>query len=572
MKPFKPSSLPSIKLSTIEKTLSTPKLLPIFALLIVYLVGALAINVMDIDAAQYASIGREMAQNNNFFQVQHRGVDYYLDKPPLLFWISALVFKVLGFTNFAYRLVPILSTLAGIYAIYRFAKLYYSELTAYSSALIMGSCQAYFLMNHDVRTDTLLTNCVTIAIWQLAAYRLHGGWRYFLGGFIFVGLAMLAKGPIGLIVPAAAFFVDIVLKRDWKDLFRWEWILGLVVIGIVLLPYCIGLYNQYGSEGVLFYFWTQSFGRITGENTWDNNAPLWYQAQNFLWSFLPWVLAFVAGLVSLFGLVIKQKFKLNLKQEAISLGGFTLPFLALSTSHYQLPHYTFVVFPLAAVITARFLIQLLPVPKANEFKYTRIALIVTSVVMGLLVLMLSSWAFPMNNVLLIVSALGFSLYVIYLFRDKKSSFSQLVLAPFWTAVGCNFIMNAHVYPTLLTYQSGSELGIELSQTPNFPLDRFYILADPQDYFLFPHALDFYSAHNTPVVMTFDEIEFVKEKSGSTYFYTDVKGLAMLKKQSQYKVSILKSFQKYHVTMLTLPFLNPELRDTRTREVFLLQVD
>ncbi|MBU1820957.1 MAG: glycosyltransferase family 39 protein, partial [Bacteroidetes bacterium] len=245
---------------------------------------------MDIDAAQYASIGREMVQNNNFLQVQHRGVDYYLDKPPLLFWLSALVFKVLGFTNFAYRLVPILSSLLGIYAIYRFARLYYSDLTSYTAALVMGSCQAYFLMNHDVRTDTLLTNSVTVAIWQLAAFRLLGGWRYFLGGFIFVGLAMLAKGPIGLIVPAAAFFVDIVLKRDWKNLFRWEWLLGIVVIGLVLLPYCIGLLRQYGTEGIYFFFWKQSFGRITGENSWDNNAPLWFQAQNFLWSFLPWVL------------------------------------------------------------------------------------------------------------------------------------------------------------------------------------------------------------------------------------------------------------------------------------------
>lgn len=571
MKPFKLSSLPSAKLSSLEKTLSTPKLLPIFALLIVYLTGALAVNIMDIDAAQYASIGREMAQNNNFLQVQHRGVDYYLDKPPLLFWISALVFKVLGFTNFAYRLVPIISTLGGIYALYRFAKLYYSELTAYASALIMGSCQAYFLINHDVRTDTLLANCVTIAIWQLAAFRLNGGWRYFLGGFVFVGLAMLAKGPIGLIVPAAAFFVDFVLKRDWKNLFRWEWLLGIVVIGLVLLPYCIGLYKQYGSEGVLFYFWTQSFGRITGENTWDNNAPLWYQAQNFLWSFLPWVLAFLAGFVSIIRLVIKQKFKLATTQEAISLGGFALPFLALSTSHYQLPHYTFVVFPLAAVITARFLVQLLPAPKDSVFKYTRVALVVTSVVMGLLVLMLSAWAFPMTNVLLVLSALAFLVYVVYLYQDKKSSFSQLILAPFWTAVGCNFIMNAHIYPTLLTYQSGSELGIELARTTNFPLDRFYLLdIDPKgDYFLFPHALDFYTAHNTPLITNLDEVEKARLKTGSIYLYTDLKGLALL--QRNYPVKILKTFHKYHVTGITLPFLNPELRDTRIREVFLLEV-
>src|SRR6187549_2480350 len=47
----------------------------------------LFIDVMEIDAAQYAAIAREMADTGNYLQVYHRGQDY-LDKPPLLFWIS----------------------------------------------------------------------------------------------------------------------------------------------------------------------------------------------------------------------------------------------------------------------------------------------------------------------------------------------------------------------------------------------------------------------------------------------------------------------------------------------------
>lgn len=549
------------------------KLVPFLALVIVYITGAFAINIMDIDAAQYASIGREMAQNNNFLQVQHRGVDYYLDKPPLLFWISALVFKLVGFTNWAYRLVPIVSTLAGLYATFRFTRLYYSELTAYAAALIMGSCQAYFLMNHDVRTDTLLTNCVALAIWQVATFRLYGSWSYLVGGFVWIGLAMLAKGPIGLIVPGAAFFVDILLKRDWKNLFRWEWLVGLVVTGLVLLPYCIGLYQQYGSEGIYFYFWKQSFGRITGENSWDNNAPLWFQAQNFLWSFLPWVLLFVGALISFIRLLIRQKFRLNPTQEAISLGGFVLPFLALSTSQYQLPHYTFVVFPLGAVITARYITRLITECPDQEQRYARYALIFTSVVMGLLVIILSSWAFPLNNVLLIISGLALVGYVAYLYRSKRSPFLQLVLAPFWTAVGCNLLMNAHIYPTLLTYQTGSELGIDISKWPGFPLDDFYMLdTNPRgDYFLFPHALDFYTARNTPILTSAQEVLQAKSSKDTLWLYTDQKGKALVGDSLQLHVENVRQYNKYHVTMLTLPFLNPALRPTRTREVYLLKV-
>lgn len=565
--------MPSTKLSSTVHHLNSPKLLPIFGMLIVYFVGALAINIMDIDAAQYASIGREMAQNNNFAQVQHRGIDYYLDKPPLLFWITALMFKVLGFTNFAYRLVPILSSLAGMYAIYRFSRLYYSEFTSYTAALVMGSCQAYFLMNHDVRTDTLLTNLVTLAIWQLAAFRLKGGWHYLILGFVFVGLAMLAKGPIGLIVPGAAFFVDILLKRDWKSLFRWEWLLGILITGLVLLPYCIGLYHQYGEEGIYFFFWKQSFGRITGENVWDNNAPLWFQAQNFLWSFLPWVLVFGAGLVAFIRLLIKQGFKLDASQEAISFGGFLLPFLALSTSHYQLPHYTFVVFPLAAVLTARYLYTLVMDHQSKEFRYARFALIFTSVVMGLIVLILSTWAFPLSNILLIITGLAFIAYVVYLYRDKHSPYAQLVLAPFWVAVGCNFFMNSHIYPSLLAYQSGSELGISLTDTKIVPLDHFYLLDvnKEKDYYLFAHALDFYTARNTPEIHTIQEVTKLKANADTLWFYADGKGISELREAGVFRVDTLQKFNKYHVTTLTLPFLNPKLRPTRTREVYLIKV-
>ncbi|TDB67028.1 ArnT family glycosyltransferase [Arundinibacter roseus] len=547
-------------------------ILSFVGLLAVYLIGAWAIPVMDIDAAQYASIGREMAQNNNFLQVQHRGIDYYLDKPPLLFWLSALMFKLLGFSHFVYRILPILSTLLGIYAVYRFSKLYYSHHTSLAAALIMGSCQAFFLMNHDVRTDTLLTNAVMLAIWQLAEFRKIGGWRFLVGGFFWIGIAMLAKGPIGLIVPGAALFIDIVLKRDWKNIFRWEWLLGILVTGLVLLPYCVGLYQQYGSEGIYFFFWKQSFGRITGENSWDNNAPLWFQAQNFLWSFLPWVLVFIAALFSSFKLLIKQKFLLSNSQEAMSLGGFLLPFLALSTSHYQLPHYTFVVFPLAAVLTARFLNELVAQPETKSFLWTKYALMFTATVMGLIVLLLSVWAFPLTQFLILLPAIALLIFVVFLFLEKQPAFSQLVLAPFWAALACNFVMNSHIYPTLLTYQTGSVLGMELAQKPDFPLQNFYMLdLDPRgDYFLFPHALDFYTARNTPIFTDTQEISEVKSTKDSVWVYTDQKGLTALK-TTPYRIETIKTYQKYHVTLLTLPFLNPELRNTRTREVFLLKV-
>lgn len=54
----------------------------------------LTIDIMEIDAAQYASISLEMSGSGSYLHVMQRGQDY-LDKPPLLFWLSSLSISIL---------------------------------------------------------------------------------------------------------------------------------------------------------------------------------------------------------------------------------------------------------------------------------------------------------------------------------------------------------------------------------------------------------------------------------------------------------------------------------------------
>ena len=131
------------------------KIIGVFAaLVLVYLVG-FGIDVMDIDASQYASISREMMLSGSYLQVFELGKDY-LDKPPFLFWVSALSMKLFGVNNFAYRLPSLLFSLLTLYSTYKFCLLYYKKEIALMAALVLASCQAFFLINHDVRTDTIL--------------------------------------------------------------------------------------------------------------------------------------------------------------------------------------------------------------------------------------------------------------------------------------------------------------------------------------------------------------------------------------------------------------------------------
>lgn len=51
-------------------------------------------NVFDIDSAKYAKTRMGMQKNGNYLIITNRGKDN-LDKPPFLFWVNSLPFKIL---------------------------------------------------------------------------------------------------------------------------------------------------------------------------------------------------------------------------------------------------------------------------------------------------------------------------------------------------------------------------------------------------------------------------------------------------------------------------------------------
>ena len=107
---------------------------------------------MEIDAMQYASMSREILRSGNFLHFFDNGQPY-LDKPPLIFWITALFFNLLGPSDFVYRLPSLLFTIILAYSTYKFSRLFYAKIVSQIAAILLISSQAIFVMNADVRTD-----------------------------------------------------------------------------------------------------------------------------------------------------------------------------------------------------------------------------------------------------------------------------------------------------------------------------------------------------------------------------------------------------------------------------------
>ncbi|MBC7534282.1 MAG: glycosyltransferase family 39 protein [Ferruginibacter sp.] len=538
-------------------------------LALIYVIG-FGIDIMDIDAAQYASMSREMLESGNYLQVYDLGKDY-LDKPPFLIWISAMSMKIFGVNNFAYRLPSFLFSLLAILSTYRFSRIFYDRSTSTFAAIILASCQAFFLINHDIRTDTILMSWVIFSLWQLAAWFNNGKFFHFVLGCAGIACGMMTKGPIALIVPLFAFGSHFLLQRNFSVFFKWQYIAGIFIIAILLLPMCTGLYQQFdlhpekivnkktGVSGLRFFFWTQSFGRITGESDWNNKSNIFFLLQNMLWSFLPWILFFLIALLSDIKNIIQQRFGLLKGQEAITIGGFILTYLSLGLSKYQLPHYIFVVFPLAAIITAKFLNRLI-----FEKKHALLHNILVNIHFVIFCLLwvgligLLFYCFDSIPVFVpIMASAFFGIFLFLFFTKKKNNLIILVICLF-SIMGINLFLNGSFYPALLRYQMGNVAGKWIHQQ-KIPANNIFIY-QYEDF----RSLDFYAR---AIIQHKDSLN---QFAAGDWIITGEEKLIDLT-SAQIKYDRVYEGKSFRVARLSFKFLLPKTREKQLAPYVIIKI-
>ncbi len=535
------------------------------------LLGMFLIPLMDIDASQYASISREMLENKSYLQVFDQGHDY-LDKPPMLFWLSALSMQIFGVHDWAYRLPSFLFAILAVYSTFKLARLFYQKEIAQLSAMVLASSQALFLITHDVRCDTMLMGWVSFSIWQMAAWYLTNDGKNFLFAFIGIAGGMMTKGPIALMVPAFAFVPHFILRREWKQLFRWEYLIGILIIVVLLIPMSIGLYQQFDlhpgkiingvpiQSGLRFYYWTQSFGRYTGENVFNELNHFTFLLENMLWNFLPWIIFFILAIFFSLKELWVKKGKLLLNEEFITTGGFIITYCILARSQAQLPHYIFVVFPLAAIVTAKFIHRLLFTDELLAWK--KPLLIFHAIIFSLLwitAIALMFWPFDAIPKYVFVLALFCFFIFWYLLFSKKIHFPTLLTIALFTVIGVNVFLSTAFYPNLLKYQLGTVAGkfIHEQNLQKNTINRFALYSG--------HSLLFYGQYLFP-----------EKKSLQNYNADDIvlttKDSSIVFDQYFPNHKILLSGNDYGVSMLSLPFLNPATREKELTKYVLIDLD
>jgi len=355
------------------------------------------------------------------------------------------------------------------------------------------------------------------------------------------------------------------ITRQWRRIFDPRWLVFLLVVVVSLVPMMIGLYQQFdlhpektvygleGPSGLEFFFWTQSFGRITGDIHWDNGAPPLFFLQTMLWDFQPWILLFLPAWGWAMWRLIRQRFRANEGEEYITLGGFTLSFVMLSMSAYKLPHYVFPLFPLASIMTAVML-------RALSEKPLRIATLVQWGLMqlfALAVVVYWSWPFPPQGWWLPLVAVGLYALAWWLWLRRRG-IDRLILPAIVISCMLNLVAALDFYPRLLTYQATNLVGKKI-EAERGPEDQTYY------YRYLGHGLDFYAQQIVPYTL----LDEVNQHPPGTWVFSDAQGWAEIQARSD-AYRPIESYDSYPVSRLSLPFIRPDTRQRNLRKLYLLE--
>lgn len=242
------------------------------------------------DEARYAEVLREMIHEGKWL-VPHLNGAFYPDKPPIYFWLSALIALVMGkIIPSSFLAITWLSTLGTILVNYYFARALFDDRSAFISSLIL---MANFLMlgcAQIVRMDMLLTFFVTLALHVFYLGHQKSANRYFILFYLFSALAVLTKGPFGFAftyLPAIAFLS---YKRDWLQLKKVVFNYGFILFIILVGGWLAGSWLMGYSDFVKNLFVKQIAGRTV--KAFSHQEPFYFYILLLPLVLLPWT-AFV---------------------------------------------------------------------------------------------------------------------------------------------------------------------------------------------------------------------------------------------------------------------------------------
>jgi len=304
------------------------------------------------DEPRYAQVAREMLARHDWVTPVLGGVPW-LEKPPLFYWQAMLAYAALGVNDFAARLPSAVDATLMVLAVFVFLRKFRPEFEL-DGALITASGAAVIGFARAASTDMPLAAMFTIGM--LAWYAWHESskkvWLAFF--YTFIGLGVLAKGPVAVFLAAVVIGIYAMMRRGLRLIARTLWLPGILLFCCVALPWYV-LVQLRNPEFLRVFILQHNLERF-GSNLYHHREPFWFYVPIALLGLLPWTAFAVDAVVD----SARRWWNERQAVPGDGLGLFLLiwlvvPILFFSLSQSKLPGYILPALPAGSLLIVDYL-------------------------------------------------------------------------------------------------------------------------------------------------------------------------------------------------------------------------
>lgn len=254
--------------------------------------------LMDVDETRYVSMARDMFHSKDFLTLYLNG-EYFFEKPPLYFWGECLSFALFGkVTEFTARFpVALYGTLSTL-LVYFTGKKIISRRYGFISAVILATTLEFVMLAKFAILDIVVTTCIGFSVMFgfLTQFVSDKNKKYMWWLFyIFSGLAVMAKGIPGFIVPFAVMFFVTIANKTFKKVFKPQYILpGFALFFLIVLPWHLIMLKLHDPLFFNEYIMKHHINRFFSSSEIDREQPFYFYFVTVLWGLIPWVFSAIA--------------------------------------------------------------------------------------------------------------------------------------------------------------------------------------------------------------------------------------------------------------------------------------
>jgi len=325
--------------------------------LILFFLGLGVRPLWDIDEGKHAVTSMEMVRSGDWITPTFNGEPFF-DKPVLFNWLGALAFLVFGFTEFAARLPAAILGTGCVMITYLLGRRLANATVGFLGGVILATALEFTVLCRTIVHDISLLFCVTLALYlfYLGYQDSRHRQRNLLFSYAAMGLAVLAKGPVGLALPAMVIGLFLIFERKLSFIKQMQVGWGILIFLAVASPWyiLISLKNP-GYAGYFFVY--QNLGSFGSADP-RHPAPFYYYVPVLFGGFFPWSCFLPLALIY----AIRKRFQTVPGATAFLVSWVGVIFIFFSIAGSKLPTYILPIFPAAALLVALLWCELFKTP------------------------------------------------------------------------------------------------------------------------------------------------------------------------------------------------------------------